>query len=98
MHGGTHEVLRFSELVRFNKNLLLDLSLTICKYRGSSLDMDIKYLFNQFDQRICIGTDYPEFSHVEVRNRFEHFSKGLTKIKKENIAFKNLENFFNDTI
>jgi len=93
VHGGDVQVLRYAELVRFNPNLLLDLSLTIMKYAGSSIDMDIRFLFQQFDRRICIGTDFPEYTHEALRQRFDYFSKDIATIKKENIAFKNLINF-----
>ena len=93
IHGGDVQLLRYAELVRFNSNLLLDLSLTIMKYKDSSVDQDIQFLFNSFDERICIGTDHPEYSHAALRERFDYFSKNITKEKKENIAYKNLLNF-----
>jgi len=94
VHGGGVELMRYAELARFNQNILLDLSLTIMKYPGSSLDLDLKFLFKNFDRRICVGSDFPEYSHSALRKRFEYFSKGLTQAKKENIGFKNVLNFF----
>ena len=67
VHGGVIEILKYMELVRHNHNILLDLSLTIMKYEGSSLDFDIKFLFKSFDQRICIGSDHPEYSLSKLR-------------------------------
>lgn len=93
VHGGSVELLKHMELVRFNDNLLLDLSLTIMKYQGSSIDMDIEFLFKNFDRRICIGTDHPEYSPLELEKRFKHFSQDLSEEKKRNIAFLNLSNF-----
>jgi predicted TIM-barrel fold metal-dependent hydrolase len=90
VHGGDVNLLRYAELVRFNHNLLLDLSLTMMKYQGSSLDMDLRFLFEKFDRRICVGTDYPEYSHGAVRSRFEQLSHGLAPDKVENAAFGNL--------
>ena len=95
VHGGDVQLLRYSELVRFNPNLILDLSLSMMKYIGSSLDLDIRYLFQQFDRRICIGTDYPEYTHDEVRQRFDFFAQDIATNKKENIAFGNLCTFLN---
>ena len=94
VHGGDVNLLRYAELVRFNENLLLDLSLTLMKYAGSSLDLDLKFLFSKFDRRICIGTDYPEYNHADVRLRFEQLSRELTEEKCENIAFRNLVTLF----
>ena len=93
IHGGVHDVLKYSEYVRHNDNLLLDLSFTLLKYQGSSLDLDISFLFNKFDRRICIGSDFPDFNFKQFRSRFEFFFKGLSDDKIENIAWKNLENF-----
>ena len=93
LHGGDVQVLRYAELVRFNPNLILDLSMTIMKYAGSSLENDISFLFRQFDRRICIGTDHPEYGHRELRTRFEELSAAIPFEKAENIAFRNISNF-----
>jgi predicted TIM-barrel fold metal-dependent hydrolase len=93
VHGGDVNLLRYAELVRFNPRLLLDLSMTFMKYRGSSLDLDIRFLFERFDRKICVGTDFPEYTHQEVRERFVEMSRGLATDKAENIAFRNIEDF-----
>lgn len=93
VHGGDVQLMRYAELVRFNDNLLLDLSLTIMKYQGSSIDLDLQFLFHSFDRRICVGTDWPEYSPEQLRKRFESFSAGLTDEKKRNIAHRNLLTF-----
>jgi predicted TIM-barrel fold metal-dependent hydrolase len=93
MHGGDVQVMRYSELVRFNETLLLDLSFTMMKYRGSSIDADLAFLFRRFDRKICIGTDHPEYSHEDLRERFDHLCAGLPSEKVENIASKNLKTF-----
>jgi predicted TIM-barrel fold metal-dependent hydrolase len=93
LHGGDVQLLRYAELVRFNENLLLDLSLTIMKYAGSSLDADLAFLFRNFDRRVCIGSDHPEYGHRELRVRFEELAAGVAQEKAENIAFKNIVSF-----
>ena len=52
-------------------NVLLDLSNTLLRYQGSSLDRDIAWLFRSFDRRICIGSDYPDYEPGQLRARFE---------------------------
>jgi len=94
VHGGDVSILKYAELARHNPNILLDLSLTMMKYEGSSIDNDIKFLFNYFDRKITIGTDFPEYSHQAVRKRFELFSKGIEYEKILNIAYKNVEDLF----
>jgi hypothetical protein len=93
VHGGGVLLMQYIEIARAFPNVLLDLSLTICKYKGSSLDMDIKFAFSQFDRRICIGSDGPEFSSVMLRKRFNYFSKGIPENKLKNIAYRNLFSF-----
>jgi hypothetical protein len=99
--------MEFSELVRHFPNALLDLSFTILKYAGSSVDLDLEYLFTKFDRRICIGSDFPEFNLSDLRFRFDELSKNCTELQSNNIAFQNLERFilmthynfyFNNTI
>jgi predicted TIM-barrel fold metal-dependent hydrolase len=90
LHGGTVELLRYAEAIRANRNILLDLSFTLNRFEGSSLDQDIAYLFRTFDQRICIGTDFPDYSPAQVRVRFETFSQNLDQYKKENIGWRNI--------
>lgn len=93
LHGGDVQLLRYAELVRFNDNLLLDLSLTILKYAGSSLDADLRFLFQRFDRRIAIGSDHPEYDHRQLRVRFEELASGIASDKAENIAFRNILSF-----
>lgn len=93
LHGGLTDLLRMRELASVYKNILIDLSFTICRYKGSSLDFDIKYLFRNFDERICIGSDNPQFSLKELRERFNYFACGVDIKKLQNIAYKNLFSF-----
>jgi predicted TIM-barrel fold metal-dependent hydrolase len=95
MHGGGIHLMEYSELVRHFPNALLDLSFTILKYAGSSVDLDLEYLFTKFDRRICIGSDFPEFKLSDLRVRFDVLSKKCTKLQSNNIAFHNLEKFIN---
>ena len=95
MHGGDIQLLRYAELLRSNDNLLLDLSFTLMKYAGSSIDQDISFLLQNMDQRICLGTDHPDYDHQSVRQRFEQLGKHVTLEKLENVACKNILNFLN---
>lgn len=93
LHGGGVRLLEMMEIVRAFPNTLLDLSFTLSKYTGSSLDMDIQFLFKNFDQRICIGSDFPEITISKLRTRFDSFSRNIDTTKAENIAYKNLSKF-----
>lgn len=91
LHGGAVKLLEVTEMVRQFPNILLDLSFTLSKYQGSSIDMDIQYLFNNFDRRICVGSDSPEMGLSTLRQRFENFAKGIENTKAQNIGFRNLQ-------
>ncbi len=93
VHGGDVQLLRYAELARFNANLLLDLSMTLMKYPGSSIDADLGFLLRHFDRRICIGSDWPEYSLVEVRSRFEALAAGCPTDKVAHAAGLNLARF-----
>lgn len=96
LHSGVVNLLEFVNMMKIYKNVLFDLSYTLCKYNGSALDFDIKFLFKNFDRRICIGSDHPEVTMQEFRERFEFFSKDILTQKLENIAYKNLETLIED--
>jgi hypothetical protein len=92
-HGGVTELLKYADLVRFAPQLLLDLSFTIMKYAGSSLDLDLAYVIKNLDQRVCVGTDFPEFDHAALRKRFEALTRGLPAAKIRNAASENIRSF-----
>jgi predicted TIM-barrel fold metal-dependent hydrolase len=94
-HAGSVRLLETMEIARVYSNVLLDLSFTLNKYCESSLDLNIQYLFKQFDRRICVGSDFPDFSPTELRFRFEKFAAAVDPEKAANIAYKNLFNFLN---
>jgi predicted TIM-barrel fold metal-dependent hydrolase len=91
LHGGVTRLLEVLEVARMSPNVLVDLSFTMCKYEGSSLDLDLSFAFRTLDQRICVGSDGPEFSPAQLRARFEQLSQGLPEKKRRNIAYENLQ-------
>ncbi len=93
VHAGAVELLKYMELARAYPNVLLDLSMTIIKYQGSSIDQDLRFLFEKFDRRICIGSDHPEYTLEQLQERFEFFSEGISQEKKNNIAHLNIIKF-----
>lgn len=93
LHGGVTRLMQYADLVRFNPNLLLDLSYTLIKFKGSSLDLDIQYLFLTLDQRLCIGTDHPDYTPHDLRLRLKDFEPFTPPEKLSNIYYKNLQHF-----
>lgn len=90
LHGGDVNVLHMMEIVRAFPHAILDLALTLCKYEGSSVDDDIRFLFQKFDRRVCVGSDHPEFSSADLRRRFDEFASQTTAEKAWNIGWRNL--------
>jgi len=93
LHGGGVRLLEVAELVRCHASTLLDLSFTLLKYQGSSLDLDMRFLCDHFDRRVCVGSDSPEFGLAAMRERFDALTNGVAREKIENIAFRNLFDF-----
>ena len=93
VHGGDVNLLGLMEIIRPYPNMLLDLSFTLCRYEGSSVDLDIRYLFQSFDQRICVGSDNPQISLAHFRKRFDELSAGVDREKRLNAAYRNLQSF-----
>jgi len=93
LHGGDVELLRWAQLARHDEHLLLDVSFTLMKYRGSSLDADLRYLFSGFHRRVCLGVDHPEYDHAAVRERFETLTDGLGDEPRRDVAYRSLARF-----
>jgi len=93
LHTGGNDLKNTFEKLMDKKNILLDLSYTFCKY--DELDEIIQDLFENYSDRICIGSDHPEVKLGELRNKFELLSKDLNQDKKEKIAYRNLERIIN---
>ncbi len=67
VHGGYTDLLATSEVVRPMEHVLLDLSLTLTRFEKTSLGLDMAWLLETFDRRICVGSDFPEGDMGKVR-------------------------------
>jgi predicted TIM-barrel fold metal-dependent hydrolase len=96
LHAGCVDFLRFVEFARANTNVLLDLSFTMMKYQGSSVDADLQFAFRTFDQRISLGSDFPEFELAKVCSRFRQLAESarIDQKKARNISLLNACRFF----
>ena len=52
LHGTGATPLSLFEMVRMHAQLILDVSFTIMRYAGSSVDQDLRFIFQGLDQRI----------------------------------------------
>ena len=94
LHATGATALELFELGRMHGHALIDLSFTLMRYAGSSVDDDIGFLCEQLDQRVCIGSDFPEYTPIEALTRFERLTLGLHEDKRENVAWRNLNRWF----
>jgi predicted TIM-barrel fold metal-dependent hydrolase len=96
LHSGLAELLTYADLVRALPNTMMDLSCTLMKYRGSSLDIDFRYLFSNLDRRCTLGSDFPESTPSDVRSRVIELGYDLPQVKLENVCWKNLARFLGE--
>jgi predicted TIM-barrel fold metal-dependent hydrolase len=94
LHGGGPALLDVAEVVRLHPTLTLDLSFTLLRYAGSSLDADIRWVMGRFDQRIVLGSDMPEYTPADAFERAERLAEGLAAEKLANMAHRNLDRLF----
>jgi predicted TIM-barrel fold metal-dependent hydrolase len=95
MHGAGTWIMQTAEMVRDLANVFLDLSFVLSKYKGSSIENDIRWLCNNFDRRMIWGSDFPEYTVKEALNDFYEVTGGLSQAKKDNILGKNLMSLLN---
>lgn len=95
LHGTGPTMMELYEIVRCNDNLMLDLSFTMMRYRGSSrLDADMNFLFKSTDQLVTIGSDFPECTPATMLERFAELAQGVEPHRIDNISHRNLERLF----
>jgi predicted TIM-barrel fold metal-dependent hydrolase len=94
LHGGGAQLLAMSEVVAAHANLVLDISFSVLRYAGSSLDVDLRYLLRTFDRRIVIGSDFPEYLPFDTLMRVENLSEGIDAARHENVLCGNLTRLF----
>jgi predicted TIM-barrel fold metal-dependent hydrolase len=91
LHGGGSQILAVSEVVAVHANLMLDLSFTIHRFAGSSVDDDLRFLMRTFDRRMVVGSDFPEYEPLATRDRVLNLSEGLDPLKSANVLTANLQ-------
>jgi predicted TIM-barrel fold metal-dependent hydrolase len=91
LHGGGSQVLAISEVVAAHSNLVLDLSFTIHRFSGSSVDNDLQFLMRTFDRRIVVGSDFPEYEPLATRDRVLDLCEELDPAQRANVLAENLE-------
>lgn len=93
LHGGGVQVMQMADMIRPHKNVLLDLSHTITRFHKTSVGEDIGHLFRTFGNRICLGSDFPEFSFLEALQAAEKLGLEVDSLNGVRILRQNLEEF-----
>jgi len=96
VHGGYYELLQTSEIIRSYENVLIDLSLTLPRFASSSIGLDIKFLFQTFEKRIVIGSDFPEYTFSDVYRSLELLGISVENFMGKGPFGENLLRFFNN--
>jgi len=90
LHGGVSRIVEYSQFCRHSSSILLDVSLTVTKYKKSSILQDIAFLLNDLDQRLCIGSDSPEWSYNQLLPIITELTSVLPLEKRENVLWRNI--------
>lgn len=95
LHGTGPTMMELYEIVRCHDHLLLDLSYTLMRYRGSSrLDADMHFLMQRTDQLVTVGSDFPEYTVAATVARIQELTQGIEAHRVDNVTHHNLERFF----
>jgi|SRR5271166_550018 len=90
VHGGGTWIMQVAEAVRDCPNAFLDISLTMQKYRLSSIAADLRYLVSHFDRRMIFGSDFPEASIGGSVDMFREIADGISPEKCARVLGGNL--------
>ena len=69
------------------------MSATIIRFKSSSISLDIKYLFETFDKRICLGTDFPEYDYEMLFKVLSEMGISYSTALQSGALGTNLSNF-----
>jgi predicted TIM-barrel fold metal-dependent hydrolase len=94
LHGGYYDLLAVSEIIRPYENVLLDLSVTLIRFLESSIGNDIRFLVKRFDQRLVVGSDFPEYTFTDVLIAFEKLGFSREYLNNKGILGDNFKRFF----
>lgn len=92
-HGGGPDLLRLSTAVRHCPNAVLDISSTLVRFAGSTVETDVRYLLSTFDRRLVFGSDFPEISVTEARTVLDRVGSSAKPGAVARVLGQNLADF-----
>jgi predicted TIM-barrel fold metal-dependent hydrolase len=90
LHAGGARVLTFFEALASAPNVMLDVSYSLTRYRGTSIALDHRFLAQRFDRRTVFGSDFPEVSIGDAVRALEAMLDGLPGEKADNLRYRTL--------
>jgi len=84
-HCGVPWVMEAFFTAKSNKNLHLDCSFIIDRYKGSSIEKDLLYTSKHLDSKLIYGSDFPERSINRYYSLAKIFFSEITEEKRSNI-------------
>lgn len=79
-------------LLKFN-NVLFDFSYTIMNIKTSKNRKELKDIINNNFNRICIGSDWPEYSHKSVIDQLKTLFEDIDSQKINKMTYQNILEF-----
>jgi predicted TIM-barrel fold metal-dependent hydrolase len=90
MHGGGTRILQMAEMCRDLHHVHIDLSMTLSKYKTTSVAQDIRWLCHHYDRRIIWASDFPEVSILQALRDFDEVVGAIETEKRSNILGLNI--------
>jgi predicted TIM-barrel fold metal-dependent hydrolase len=85
LHAGGANALVFFEALASFPNVMMDLSYSLTRYKGTSVTLDHRFLVERFDRRTVFGSDFPEVAIPDAAAALEGIVDGLPPEKAENV-------------
>ncbi len=95
MHGGGTQILQIAEICRDLHHVYFDLSMTLSKYRNTSVSSDISWLCHHYDRRMIWASDFPEVSIAQALHDFDETVGAISSDKRNNILGDNIRRLLN---
>ncbi len=91
LHSAGPWALQVAAAIRSCQNAFMDISFTIQRYAGSSVELDLRWLLEHFDRRLVFGSDFPEVAPRTALEDFKRLAHDTGQEKQENILGRNLQ-------
>ena len=99
LHGGCERILQYLEFFRYWDNVLIDISYTLTRYEGSSVDLDLSFAFKHLDRKVSFGSDSPYCDYdtliAKLKKLADNADLEFNSEKMDNILYNNIKNFLN---